>query len=53
MLDWEPLDREPSEQERGGVSAPELRDVQVLDRERDAGVGRANATGRGPSTGKH
>lgn len=40
MLDWESPDSEdPSEQDSGGVSAPELL-VTVLDREREAGPGR-------------
>lgn len=37
---------EPSDAERGGVSPPEL-DVQVLEREREAGGGRVKTgTGR-------
>lgn len=41
MLDWDPPEVEdPSEAERGGVSAPELDDVHVLERERVAGPGR-------------
>jgi len=52
MLDCEPSDcEEPSEHESGGVSPPELDDVQVLDRERDAGVGREK-TGMGRASHK-
>jgi hypothetical protein len=41
MLDIEPsdIDEKPSEEDKGGVSPPEL-DVHVLDRERVAGLGR-------------
>ena len=44
MLDWEPPDtEEPSELERGGVSAPDEAEVlQVLERERPAGEGLLN-----------
>ena len=42
MLDCEPPEiEEPSELDKGGVSAPEL-EVTVLERERDAGSGREN-----------
>jgi hypothetical protein len=35
MDDWEPPDMEdPSEEDKGGVSMPELEVVQVLERER-------------------
>jgi hypothetical protein len=37
----------PLSTKEGGVSTPELEDVQVLDRERDAGHSREN-TGTGP-----
>lgn len=41
MLDCDPPEVEdPSEAESGGVSTPELDDVQVLERERVAGLGR-------------
>jgi len=42
MLDCEPSENEeyPSEIESGGVSAPELIDVQVLERERPTQGGR-------------
>jgi len=51
ILDCEPSDiEEPSEDDNGGVSPPEL-DVQVLDREREAGPGREKTgivcTGKG------
>ena len=40
MLDWEPPEiEEPSEDDSGGVSAPDEADVHVLDRDRPAGVG--------------
>lgn len=43
MLDWEPLEtEEPSEDERGGVSTPELAVVTVLERDLLAGPGREN-----------
>jgi hypothetical protein len=42
MLDCEPSDIEekPSDEDKGGVSPPELEVVQVLDRERPTGPGR-------------
>ena len=40
MLDWEPPEiEEPSDDDSGGVSAPDEADVHVLDRDRPAGVG--------------
>jgi hypothetical protein len=48
MLDWEPSDiDEPSAEDRGGVSAPELDVVMVDERERELGLGRVKTvTGR-------
>lgn len=49
MLDCEPPDiDDPSDAESGGVSLPEL-EVQVLERERPAGLGLVN-TGAGRTT---
>jgi hypothetical protein len=48
MLDWDPSDmEEPSAEESGGVSAPELDVVIVLERDREFGLGREKtAAGR-------
>jgi hypothetical protein len=44
ILDCDPsdIDMDPSEGDKGGVSTPELIDVQVLEREREAGPGLEN-----------
>jgi hypothetical protein len=53
MLDCGLSDCEPSDPESGGVSAPELKDVQVLDRERDTGRGREKDMVSGPPIEHH
>jgi hypothetical protein len=53
MLDCGLSDCEPSDPESGGVSAPELKDVQVLDRERDTGRGREKDMVSGPPIKHH
>jgi hypothetical protein len=43
MLENEPPETDaPSDGDRGGVSLPELSEVQVLERDRDTGLGREN-----------
>jgi hypothetical protein len=53
MLDWGRSDCEPSDTESGGISAPDLKDVPVLARERDTGRGREKDMVSGPTIDYH